>query len=117
MTIRNPRKVNSFIAFTNHYNKRADPISCRRYSTLIVRLALIAGTEGKEHLTVKRAWNTLEHVSVEGVITHHSVVFEPNKRLMHVAFATDGKHAPQCKFVTLDVTKLLKGVDTAADDE
>ncbi|MGB2988317.1 MAG: hypothetical protein WBE26_20800, partial [Phycisphaerae bacterium] len=60
-------------------------------------------------LTTKRAWNMLGGVSIEGIITHHSVVFEPNKRLMHVAFAENGKHAPKCKAVTLDVAKLLAG--------
>ena len=60
-------------------------------------------------MTLKRAWKMLTGVSMDGIITHHSAVFEPNKHLMHVAFAKDGRHAPRCKYVTLDVTKLLAG--------
>jgi hypothetical protein len=48
-------------------------------------------------------------VPIEGAIAHHSVVFEPDKRLMHVALSERGRHASKCKHVTLDVTKLLAG--------
>ncbi len=117
VTIRNARKGENFIACTNHYRKRAEPVSCGRYSRLSKRLERIAGAGGRKHLTQKTARTMLDRVSMEGIITHHSVVFEPNKRLMHVAFATDGKHAPRCKFVTLDVTKLLQGPDAVAGGE
>ena len=51
----------------------------------------------------------LGDVSMPDTVTYHSVVFEPDKRLMHVAFTEDGKKAPACKKVTLDVAKLLVG--------
>ena len=59
----------------------------------------------------------LKGVSMEGITTLHSVVFEPNKCLMHVAFTKKGKPAPECKPITLDVVELLKGVDTTAEGE
>jgi hypothetical protein len=104
-----PEDGDNFIACTNHYRKRAEPTPCRRYEGLTQVLGKIGESEGTRQLDAKRVWKMLRGVSMEGIITHHSAVFEPNKRLMHVAFAADGKHAPQCKKITLDVAKLLAG--------
>ncbi|UCC28913.1 MAG: hypothetical protein JSU86_12005 [Phycisphaerales bacterium] len=109
MTLRKPEGSGPFLACTNHSRKRYDPRPGIRYPKLSNGLEQIAEGEKRQHLTVKRAWNMLEGVPIEGILTHHSVVFEPNKGLMHVAFAENGKHAPQCKKVVLDVGRLLAG--------
>ncbi len=109
MTLREPNRPDAFLICTNHSRKRYEPSPGVRYPRLSTGLERIAGSGEKHHLTVKRAWNMLGSVPLSGIITHHSVVFEPDKRLMHVAFAENGKHAPQCKKVTLDVAKLLAG--------
>lgn len=109
MTARKPNRLEAFVACTNHYRSRYDPLPCTRYAKLSEELERMAGSEGRRQLTVNRAWNMLGGVPIEGILTHHSVVFEPNKRLMHVAFAENGKHAPQCKKVTFDVGRLLAG--------
>jgi hypothetical protein len=115
VTARHTPEGESFLICTNHYRKRAEPTPCGRYARLSKRLEKIAKSGGKKHLTEKTAWKMLKGVSMEGITTLHSVVFEPNKRLMHVAFAKKGKPAPECKPITLDVAKLLKGVGTAAE--
>ena len=43
-----------------------------------------------------------------GLVTYHSVVFEPNAMRMHVSFSTDRTSAPDGPRSTLDVAKLLE---------
>lgn len=110
LTTRQPEDANHFLICTNHFRKRSPPVPCNRYAKLTDTLSKIAKRQGKYYVTPKRAWGMLGSVHSDTVLTHHSVVFEPNKRLMHVAFAEGPqKHAPKCKHVTLDVAKLLKG--------
>lgn len=109
LTVREPAGTDAFIACTNHSRKRYDPVRCSRYPKLSDALGKIAGRKGGGHLTVKKAWSMLADVPIESIITHHSAVFEPNKKLMHIALATDGKNAPKCKKITLDVAKLIAG--------
>ena len=95
---------------TNHYRSRASPISCDRYSRLTDAL------DGLKHqgkpIDVPTAWTLLRDVAMSGrVVTYQSVVFEPNRRLMHVAVSADGRPAMMSKPVTLDVAELLR--DTA----
>ncbi len=94
---------------TNHYRERADKSLCDRYETLEDRLHKKTWL-GEKKISVGEAWQMLDDVSMFGrVKTYHSVVFEPNKRRMHVAFS-DGKiAAPKCAHHTLDVAGLLKG--------
>ncbi|MGD2110595.1 MAG: C45 family autoproteolytic acyltransferase/hydrolase [Phycisphaerae bacterium] len=109
VTTRMPEWDSPFVVCTNHFRDRTEPIACQRYHQLQGGLSRLVKAEGKRHVTVDRAWKMLAGVSMDGVLTYHSVVFEPNKRLMHVAFAEQEKHASKCKHVTLDVTELLAG--------
>jgi len=108
-TLREPDGPDTFLACTNHSRKRYEPRPGVRYPRLASGLDRIAGSGGRHQLDVNRAWKMLQGVPIEGIISHHSAVFEPNKKLMHVAMAEGGKHAPQCKKVTLDVSALLAG--------
>ena len=100
---------------TNHYCQRGKPRKCSRYETLEKRLKSSrkkSRKKNKGRLTPKRAWSLLRDVDLsDKIITYHSVVFEPNALRMHVAFTKDGKPAPACKHVTLDVAQLLSPVD------
>lgn len=109
VTIRDFGSTQNFIACTNDYHTRAAPGSCGRYSTLSTGLQRIAASGGVHYLTKERAKKMLRDVVVPWNTTYHSVVFEPNKRLMHVGFAKAGKDAPYHEFTTLDVSELLKG--------
>ncbi|UCE59730.1 MAG: hypothetical protein JSU63_20095 [Phycisphaerales bacterium] len=109
MTIRKPGTSNAFVVCTNHFRKRYEPLQGIRFSRLRSGLGRLAGAQGSRHLTTKRAWNMLGSVPIEGIVTHHSVIFEPNTQLMRVAFAQNGQNAPHCDKVILDVTKLLAG--------
>jgi len=92
---------------TNHYRSRAAPISCDRYERLSADLARL--DRQKEPLDVAAAWELLRDVAVSGrIVTYQSVVFEPNRRLMHVAVSNDGRPAAQARPVTLDVAALLR---------
>ena len=91
---------------TNHYRKRRGPVGCSRYSLLSEKLTQISRSESV-YLTVEKAWELLQSVQSVNGITWNSAVFEPDKMLMHVAFAKNGKHAPECPKVTLDISQLL----------
>jgi len=109
VTVRLPRADLRYLVCTNHFVERGKPRPCVRYEQLEGVLDRISGSEGKLHVTIKRAWKMLADLEVPDTIMYHSVVFEPNKRLMHVAFAKPGVDAPKCKHVTLDATRLLAG--------
>jgi hypothetical protein len=110
VTVREASDDAAYVICTNHYRKRAEPVPCSRYARLASELERIADSRGGRHLTTKLARKMLGKVSMEGILTHHSVVFEPNRRVMHVAFATaSNENAPACEFVTLDVAELLDG--------
>lgn len=107
VTLREPEGGESYIACTNHFRKRSPAMECGRYASLVQRLDEVAGN-GDEHVTQEMAREMMRTVSATG-FTHHTVVFEPDKRLMHVAVAESaGKDAPLCEAVTLDVAELLK---------
>jgi len=108
VTARNADASQNFIVCTNDYLTRSRSGRRDRYSTLIAELRRIAASGGEHPLTPARAWSMLRSVTVPWNTTYHSVVFEPNKRLIHVGFARDGKDAPYYDFATLDVVELLK---------
>jgi hypothetical protein len=109
MTLREPENGDTFLVCTNHSRARYTPAPGARYPKLDGVMNRIATSGGSRHVTKERAWKMLTGVCFDQIIAHHSVVFEPDKRLMHVAYAENGQHAPRCKKVTLDVTKLLAG--------
>lgn len=95
-----------FLICTNHYCLRAAPQTCDRYEKLYDQL-VVCSQRGIP-VDPARAWELLRSVACDGsrLETHHSVVFEPNRRRLHVAFATDGKSAPACKPISLNVDAL-----------
>lgn len=95
-----------FLICTNHYCLRAAPPSCDRYEKLYDQL-VVCSQRGIP-VDPPRAWELLRSVACDGsrLETHHSVVFEPNRRRLHVAFAREGKPAPACKPVSLNVDAL-----------
>lgn len=95
-----------FLICTNHYCLRAAPQSCDRYEKL--QDQLVTCSQRGIPVDPSRAWELLRSVACDGsrLETHHSVVFEPNRRRLHVAFAKDGKPAPACKPVSFNVDAL-----------
>ena len=112
-TIREPYSGQDYQICTNHCRKRKPPINCSRYSLLNAQLDLIAASEGANHLTLDKAWELLEAVALDNP-THHRVIFEPNKKLMHVALSVV-EPAPQRDTVTFSVEELLRGVFEGSD--
>jgi len=102
------KSIDCSLMCTNHYRARADARGCDRYETLQNRLN--EANSGGDEIDVDAAWKMLDDVSMFGrVKTYHSVVFEPNKRRMHVAVSDGKQSATQCARHTLDVAALLKG--------
>jgi hypothetical protein len=68
----------------------------------------------RETLDMAGAWGILRSVvrpseHAPELLTYQSVVFEPNKRRLHVAFSANGRPAAECRTATLDVSELLGG--------
>lgn len=105
LTIRMPEKGDEFLLCTNHFCKRREATPCRRFETIKRRLSKLE-KDGKT-LSVAKAWRLLGGVPLDGILTHHSVVFEPDQRRMQVAFGTAEKNAPKNKPIELDLAKLL----------
>lgn len=110
-TIRQPKTSAKFIVCTNHFRARTGPLSprCYRSTVLLGELHKRAQSDGQPHITIDHAWQMLDSVTLESLVAYHSVVFEPNKRTMHVALTDGGQPAPKSRKVTLDVKRLIAG--------
>ncbi len=106
VTVRYPDESSAYLVCTNHFRERKDPIYCSRYALLEERMGEIADSDG-QFLTVNKAWDMLGEVPIDGLMLYQSVVFEPNKKLIHVAFTQNGQHAVSCNKVTFDLTELI----------
>jgi hypothetical protein len=109
LTIREPEPTDSFLVCTNHFRNRAQPLEGFRFGRLSRMLRIVAEKTGKRHVDIKRAWKSIGGVCTDDNLTYSSAVFEPNKRLMHVALTKRQRDAPKCKKVTLNVADLLAG--------
>jgi len=108
-TKRFPRESDSYLICTNHFRMRKKPAgNCERYALLLRSLERINQDNAEKKVTVEVIWDLLKNVVIPGLRTHHSVVFEPDKKLMHVALAETEIDAPFCPTVTFDVSSLLK---------
>lgn len=108
MTVREADEESSFQICTNHYRERRQPIECWRYSSLREEFLNLAVSQGASLLTLGKAWELLDSVAL-GSSTHHRVIFEPNRLLMHIALSV-AVPATQCQFVTLNVAELTEGI-------
>ena len=107
-TIRHPQAGQDFQITANHFRLRVAPLQdCWRYNLLENRLLQISTSNGTEHLSIDLAWQLLASTTLAETVAIHSVVFEPNKMLMHVAFTENDQHAPNCTKVTFDINNLL----------
>jgi hypothetical protein len=127
VTIRRPAgEQDEFVGCTNHYQSRAASEAdglpsvgfaetgrphtqgCDRYQTIEKTLRM--ENASAERFDVDAAWSLLAEVSVEGerCLTHHSVVFEPDRQRLHVALSEQGRSAPRCRRVTIDARELLQ---------
>jgi hypothetical protein len=109
VTLRSAAKGESFIACSNSFfqrrsHGRTKPNSCTRFSMLNKYLRWIAKGAPEIPLTLETAWDIAGKVQLRGITTYHRVIFEPNKRLMHIAFPLAGDPV---KTITVDVKKLL----------
>jgi len=107
LTVRQPETGYPYMIQTNQYYERLEPDASARYSLIKAHLDDIVSGD-KPPLTVEEAWEILGKVpSSKDLLIQQAVIFEPDKMLMHVAFAEPGTHATECRKVTLDISKLL----------
>lgn len=110
VTVRTPDE-RSYQVCTNHYVKRAQRRDCQRFAAIQARLTDLATRD--ERLDLDGAWEILRTVERPGngvslpLLTYQSVVFEPNRRRLHVALSREGRPAPRFKPVTFTVGELL----------
>lgn len=107
--IRYPDKDKNYIIQTNHFALRYTTPEAQhiRYGDIQTPLESIASGETPP-LTVDSAWNLLASVQLGGdFLTEIAVVFEPEKRLMHVALAQPGLNAHDCQRVTLNIPEMV----------
>ena len=105
-SVRQPEADESCLVQTNDFLLRWDfGEACWRYDHVRNFFKNIA--DGiSQPLTEADAWDVLGQVPAgadQGFLIVHAEVFEPNRKLMHVAFGIPGTHAPFCSRVTLDV--------------
>ena len=105
VTVRTPEPTDSFILTTMHHRERGEPIDCPYYE--IGERALRAVAHGASPLTVAAVWDLLTELIPTAGLTYHSVVFEPDRMLMHVRLQEGGATAQHGRTVTFDVAALL----------
>jgi hypothetical protein len=104
-----PEASHSYMICTNHFRKRKEPDGDHwRFELLNNRLEMTARNNSEKRITVENVWDMLEEVVLPGLRTHHSVVFEPDDKIMHIAIAEPDKDAPFCKKVQFNISELLK---------
>jgi len=106
VTIREAEVDNSFIVSTNRYYKRESYRKlrpCSRYKKLRKALVLIDLDKGEKPMNLDMAWDTIEAAPLR-IATYHRVIFEPNKKKMHITFP---ESKDPNKRITLDVALLL----------
>jgi len=107
VTVRTPEPTESFLLTTMHHRERGEPIDCPYYD--IGERALRAVARGASPpLTVAAVWDLLTELTPTGGLTYHSVVFEPDRMVMHVRLQEGGTTAQHGRTVTFDVAALLR---------
>ncbi len=115
-----PDGVACFLACTNHFRERGESHdggpTCPRYAKLMA--ALIDARSKKQTLDVEDVWRIAASVNMPGtggaMLTYHTIVFEPNKGIMHLATASATESAGRRKPVAVDLRALLREPTKAA---
>ena len=115
-----PDSAACFLACTNHFRERGElhdgGQTCSRYAK--VTSALMDACGKREKLGVEDVWRIAASVNVSGaggqMLTYHTIVFEPNKGVLHVATANATESAGKRTPVTVDLQSLLHGPTRAA---
>lgn len=104
-----------FDVCTNHYRKRLPAERCSRFQKL--NDSLSDRSRAGKPINAVEAGRILGLASVAppanqgGLLTYHSVVFEPNRRTMRVAICRDQKPATDSEWTSFSIEKLLKDGD------
>lgn len=118
-TLKNDGKSPLHLVCTNHHRKRAEAERCGRYCKLDDTLQQMEKDGGR--VDEESAWKLLQDVAQPGsegfpILTHYSVVFEPDRKKLHVAFSRGGRAAPFCRPIGLDVAELMRPPRLAAKE-
>lgn len=105
-------KTAQFGIATNHYCTRSEPSPCGRFSTL--EKSLKEHFDAGKPLSPGDVFKLLGKVSMapkkadSGLITYQSVVFEPKRKLMKIAFASKKLPATKTRQHSVNVLTLMK---------
>ena len=109
--VRMPGPGQSYVLTTMHHRERGEPIDCQYYEIGDQVFRAIAYGEAPP-LTVATTWDLLTELTPTGGLTYHSVIFEPDKMMMHVRLQVNGVTAQRCRSVTLNVAALFDALPT-----
>lgn len=101
-----PEPPRPYLVCTNHFRKRLNPPQDTwrfDYDTGI--LESIYNSGGQDHVTVDQVLEMLQDTMGGDAV--HSIVYEPNKMLMHIAFLLRGQSVSDINVVTLDLQELF----------
>ena len=91
------------IACTNHYRLRDEVRPCNRYQTIVDRLGQLNPPTGK--VDADSAFSIIRDTAVNGTL--HTAIALPNRRVLIMRFASEGRNATQNEPLTLELDKLL----------
>jgi len=114
VTVRAPEPTGSYILTTMHHRQRGEPIDCPYYDIGEQAFRAVASGDASP-LTVATVWDLLTALTPTGGLTYHSVIFEPDRMLMHVRLQDDGVTAQRSRSVTLDVDALFQELLSAGE--
>lgn len=107
VSIWEPVPQRPYLVSTNHFRKRLTPPSDTwRFDYDTNQLEAIYNSGGRSFLTVDQAFEMLQNTMTSSdAVT--SIVYEPNKMLLHHALILKGQTVNDINIVTLDLTELF----------
>jgi hypothetical protein len=95
-----------YLVSTNHFRKRLDPLqSTWRFDYDTNRLENIYNSGGQTHVTVDLVFDMLQNTATGDAV--HSIVYEPRRMMMHIAYLLKGQSISDVNVVTMDLRSLF----------
>ena len=111
ISIWEPDDVRPYLVCTSHFRERLPPPppeQTYRFTYMTNKLETIFNSGGAMHVTKELAWEMLENTRLSNYNAVESIIYEPNKMLMHYAFFYRGQTINDINVVTLDLEDLFK---------
>jgi hypothetical protein len=110
ISIWKPEVVRPYLVCTSHFRERLTPPppeQTGRFTYMTDILESVFNSAGTEHVTIQLAWEILQNTRLSEYNAVLSIVYEPNKMLMHYAFFLRGETINDVNVGTLDLKELF----------